>query len=372
MKPGFRKNGTKLNLYKVLLNASPFFVCAITFIIVRYGINNPGFIEKYYSSGIYPTIAETISFFSNKIPYSIWDIFWIVLFLFVIAGLIMVFIRKLSFSKYLLRFMQMIACLYSFFYLFWGLNYFRPSMDDRLGWQKLSMDEHNFRIVLDSLIDCVNRNYVQTRYEDYPAIEEKLGQSYSAWSSQLGFKYQDGKIKSKTILVSSLFAKSGISGYFGPLFSEVHVNYYQLPVDYAFTLAHEKAHQFGFANEAEANMAAFIVCTGSSDKRIRYSGYLHSLMYFLEDAKQLIDYHSYIEKIDPKVLDELRFRKSYYSRLRNIKIQKMHKNANNVYLKAQNIESGIKNYNQVVTLLITWYVYSGQILPDKTEIMAVK
>lgn len=372
MKPYLTSKGTKLHKFKILLNALPFVAFIITFITVRYGIKNPGFIEEYYSAGIYPVIADTISFFSNKISYSLWEIFWIVLILFVIAGLIMVFLKKLSFGRYLLRFMQMSAILYTLFYMFWGLNYFRPSMDNRLGWRGLSMDEHNFRVVLDSLIDGVNRNYIQTSYEDYPVIEEKLGESYRNWSSQLGLICPEGKRKSKTILVSSLFAKSGISGYFGPLFSEVHVNYYQLPVDYAFTLAHETAHQFGIANEAEANMTAFIVCAGSSDKRIRYSGYLHSMIYFLEDAKDLNDYHSYIDKIDKRVIDELRFRKSYYSRLRNKKIQKMHNNANNVYLKAQNIEKGVRNYNQVVSLLITWYMHSGQIMPDPSDIMAVK
>ena len=29
--------------------------------------------------------------------------------------------------------------------------------------------------------------------------------------------------------------------------------------------------------------------------------------------------------------------------------------ANNSYLKANNIEKGVKNYNQVVSLVISWY-----------------
>ena len=110
------------------------------------------------------------------------------------------------------------------------------------------------------------------------------------------------------MLFSSYFAKSGISGYFGPFFNEVHLNSYLLPDDYPFLLAHEKAHQFGISNEAEANLTAFIICTTSDDQRLQYSGYLFLLLYFINDASQLSDYKEYIKKIDKPVIDYIRFR----------------------------------------------------------------
>lgn len=357
---------------RILVNVIPFLIGIITFGCVRYSIYHPEAVEKYYSSGIYPVIADSISFFSNLITVSLWDIFWIVLTLIVITGVILVIIRKLSLKLYLLRFAQMASIFYTLFYLTWGLNYFRPSMDERLGWVSSRIDEAQFKIVLDSLIAGTNRNYCETDYSDYPVLETSIEESYFVWSKQLGLRWPTGKRMPKTILISSLFAKSGISGYFGPLFNEVHVNHYQLPVDYAFTVAHEKAHQFGIANEAEANMAAFIVCTGSGDRRVRYSGYLHIMMYFLEDAMQLNDYHDFIKKIDKDVRDDLSFRRSYYDNLRNKSMERLQDSANDTYLRTQHIEKGIKNYNQVVSLIMRWYMYSGQIMPGQSDAFAVK
>jgi hypothetical protein len=41
--------------------------------------------------------------------------------------------------------------------------------------------------------------------------------------------------------------------------------------------------------------------------------------------------------------------------LQNKKLLKVQAAANNVYLKTNFIKSGIKNYNQVVSLVISWY-----------------
>ena len=39
---------------------------------------------------------------------------------------------------------------------------------------------------------------------------------------------------------------------------------------------------------------------------------------------------------------------------------KMQTAANDIYLKANNIEKGVKNYNQVVSLVIDWYYNSDE------------
>jgi hypothetical protein len=161
------------------------------------------------------------------------------------------------------------------------------------------------------------------------------------------------------MLFSSFYGKLGLSGYFGPFFNEIHVNNYVLPVDYPFLLAHEKAHQFGITSEAEANFVAFVVCIRSGDQRLRYSGYQSLLLYFLRDASHLKEYKEYLNKIDQKVLQDFRSRQKYYAGLENITLSKMQTAVDNSYLKANNIEKGVKNYNQVVSLVIDWYYNSN-------------
>ena len=157
------------------------------------------------------------------------------------------------------------------------------------------------------------------------------------------------------MLFSSFFAKVGVSGYFGPFFNEVHLNHFLFPMDYPYSLAHEKAHQFGIASEAEANLVAFVICITSGDRRLQYSAYSFLMLYFLTDAAHMKDYKDYIEKIDKPVILDLRSRHRYYEALENKTLDKAQTAANDLYLKSNHIEGGVKNYNQVVALVISYY-----------------
>jgi hypothetical protein len=130
-------------------------------------------------------------------------------------------------------------------------------------------------------------------------------------------------------------------------------------MDYPFVLAHEKAHQFGVTSEAEANFVAFVICVKSEDQRLRYSGYQSLLLYFLGDATHLKDYHEYLDKISKNVIEDLRYRRKYYQGLENRNLSDMQSAVNNVYLKANKIDKGIKNYDQVVSLVLSWYYNSN-------------
>lgn len=345
----------------IIFNAIPYIIALSVFVVVKLSISNPGGVEEYYSRGIYPVIAGFISMVSGMVKYSLWDIFWAGLSLFVLIGLVLVILKRLSLKRYILRFTQMLALFYSLFYLTWGFNYFRPDLQTRLGWRVDKPDEATFRTVLDSLIVRSNETYTLIEPGTYAELDEEVERSYSHCRDLLAISYPNGIRPTKTILISSYFAKSGVSGYFGPFFNEVHINQYQLAVDYPFITAHEKAHQFGFANEAEANLAAFIVCTTSEDRRLQYSGYMHLLLYFLNDARHMQDYTNFLSKIDRQVMEDLMKREKYYDGLRNKKLEKVQTAANDVYLKTQNIERGVKNYDQVVALTIAWYTVSGKL-----------
>lgn len=229
---------------------------------------------------------------------------------------------------------------------------------ERIGWKTADSSEMFFKSVLDSLIEKTNYNYIPFSSSDYPAIEKLVEESYRIQSPQLGISYPNGTRRPKTMLFSTFYSKLGLSGYFGPFFNEVHVNNYLLPMDYPFVLGHEKGHQFGFTSEAEANLAGFVVCVKSRDQRLRYSGYLTMLLYFLRESAHMEGYKQYLSRIDQSVLSDIRFRQKYYDSLQNNTLSDMQTAANNSYLKANNIEKGVRNYNQVVSLVISWYYNS--------------
>jgi|WetSurMetagenome_2_1015567.scaffolds.fasta_scaffold06789_4 hypothetical protein len=355
---------TKTIFGKIAANSWPFLLAMIVFLSIRLSINKPELIEHYYSRGIYPYIAEFLSFFSSHVPFSLWDIFWVLIILLIISGLILVILKKIKFGWFGLRTLQLLALLYSFFYFVWGYNYFRPKIEKRIGWEIPKADEMYFRSILDSIISQTNFNFITISSGDYKKIDTLVEDSYRKISSELGINYPNGRRRPKNMLFSSLYGKSGLSGYFGPFFNEIHVNHYLLPMDYPFLLAHEKAHQFGITSEAEANLFAFVVCVKSDDRRLKYSGYQSLLLYFLGDASHLKEYKEYLSTIDNRVLQDLRFRQKYYQGIENKTLSDLQTIANNSYLKANNIEKGVQNYNQVVSLVISWY-YNTNLRKEK-------
>jgi hypothetical protein len=353
------KEAKKNKRRKMIVALWPFFLCGLVFLSIQFAIRNAGFVERYYSMGIYPTIAKFFSSFSKLFPFSLWDLFWVLLILLIILGLILVVLRKIKFWWFGLRIIQLLALLYCFFYLVWGYNYFRPKIEKRMAWESPKADEMIFIAVLDSIIEETNSNYISISSADFPKIDTLVEKSYNNQSKELGIKYPNGTRRPKTMIFSSIYGKLGLSGYFGPFFNEIHVNKDLLPMDYPYVLAHEKAHQFGITSEAEANFVAFVICVKSDDQRLRYSGYMSLLLYFLGEASHMKDYHEYFNKVDKKVIDDLRFRHKYYQGLENKNLSEMQSAVNNVYLKANKIDKGIKNYDQVVSLVLSWYYNSN-------------
>ena len=348
-----------LNFRKIILITWPLLLAMLVFLGVRVAIGNSSFVESTYSERIYPIVAATFSFLSHFFPFSLWDIFWVSTILAIIAALILVIFKKIKFGLYLLRVIQLVALLYSFFYISWGYNYFRPKIEKRLNWEIQPADEKLFLSVLDTLINQTNHNYISFTPDGYAEFNTLIEKSYLKNASELDISYPNGTRRPKTMIFSSFFAKVGVSGYFGPFFNEIHLNSYNLPMDYPFVLAHEKAHQFGFTSESEANLVAFVICTKSEDQRVRYSGYQSLLLYFLRDASRMKDYKEFISKIDTVVINDFHIRQKYYQGLENKKLSKVQTKANDIYLKANKVDKGVKNYNQVVSLVTAWYYNSG-------------
>jgi hypothetical protein len=351
---------------KIIMLLLPFFLAALVFLSIQFAIRNSDIVEHYYSMGIYPFIAKIFSFFSNLFPFSLWDLFWILIILLTVCGLVLVAFKRIRFGWYALRTMQLLAILYSFFYIVWGYNYFRPKIEKRISWESSKADEMIFQSILDSIIINANCNYVSISFSDYKKIDSLVEDSYRRHGSELGISYPNGTRRPKTMLLSSLFMKLGVNGYFGPFFNEIHLDYYLLPMDYPFVLAHEKAHQFGITSEAEANLVAYVICVKSGDMMLKYSGYQSVLLYFLKDASKMAEYKEYFNKIDKKVLQDFRFRQKYYQGLENKNLSKMQTAVNNAYLKANKIERGVKNYDQVVSLVISWY-HNSNLISEKTK-----
>ncbi len=279
-----------------ILPIAAIFTYGITVLAFRF----PSVTEKVYSQFVYPFIARLVSPFSNIFPFSIDDTFYILLIVTFLILLVLLIIKKISFAKAGKIILNVLAATYILFYLLWGFNYFREDLNTRLNLEQHEANTKAFITQLKNIVENTNKSWVSFENWNVESVDQNIEESFRKLAPVLKIKYPSGKRKPKSITVSRFFAQAGISGYYGPFFNEVHVNSYILPVEYPFILAHEKAHQFGITNEAEANFYAWLVCTKSNSKLLQYSANLHVLQYFLYQGYQLEEYPDIIAKLDNK------------------------------------------------------------------------
>ncbi len=308
----------------------------------------PIFVEEYYSQTFYPFVAKVISNLSNSIPFSIDDIFYLLLILVPCVLVLLLLIRKISFSYAGKIVLNTLALVYILFYVLWGFNYYRPQLNERLGIASSPTNQQKFLTVMEELIDQTNKLHCTFEDSDKNTIDSLIEDSYKNLATVLKIQYPMGFRTDKQITFSHFYAQSGITGYFGPFFNEVHVNKKVLPLEYPFVLAHEKAHQLGITSEAEANFYAWLVCSRSNSQHVQYSANLTLLRHFLNQAYKMKAYPKLLEKIDVPVKNDFNTISKHWAELRNEKMDRAASKVNDAYLKTNKIKGGIKDYRGVV------------------------
>lgn len=334
--------------------AFPIWLALATFGLTELFARHEAVTEKVYSQAIYPVVAFLLSFVSRWVSFSMDDAFYLLLAVLLIILLILMAFRKIKFGRFLLLILQTLAICYVLFYWFWGFNYFRSGVNDRLQIVKSKPDTVEFVSVFESLIAQTNESYCTFDHTSYSTLDSLVEASYQKNASFLKLKYPQGKRRPKPITLSSFFAKASIAGYYGPFFSEVHLNDSLLRIEYPAVLAHECAHQFGVTSEAEANFYSWIVCTRSESQQLRYSANISMVGYFLSQARRLHNFQDLVHQINKPVLEDLRKIQDHWEKMRNEKIDKVAGKVNDVYLKTNKIQKGIEDYFGVVQFVMDY------------------
>ncbi len=326
----------------------PVWLAVITFILTELAAANSNITEKIYSKGLYPIIASLLSRVSNIITFSIDDTLYIGLTLFIITLVVLLIFRRVNPGKFSLLLINTLTTLYISFYWLWGFNYFRVEINQRLNIPKQKPSAESFTYALDYLISSANSYRPDTFDISCADINILVEESYKEQSGFLNIDYPQGIRSPKPITFSRFFAKAAISGYYGPFFSEVHINSFLLPVEYPWTLAHEKAHQLGITSEAEANFYAWYVCNSSKNQQIKYAANLNALFYFLYEAKKMSGYKTTFSRIDKEVVSDMKQVINHWQTLRNTAVEKAASKANDTYLKTNKVKKGVDDYDGVV------------------------
>jgi len=348
----FLKNSLKSKTLYVVTTA------LLTFGLTELAAHYPIAVETFYSRGVYPIISTALSFLTGWIPFSITDLFYpaLILFLFLLIGFTI--LRKLRISQAFKQLLNTISLAYIAFYWLWGFNYYREDLNDRLSLSAATPSTEEFTTAFSALIEATNQTWMPMDSLDQETIQQAVSDAYAENHQWLQLD-RYGESRPKTPLFSRFWSAAGIGGYYGPFFSEIHTNYYLYPTEYPCVLAHETAHRMGITSEAEANFYAWFVCHQSADQRLQYSANSYLLRFFIYQARHLPEFKELIQPIREEVRDDFRQLQAHYRALSNEQVEKVASKANDAYLKTNKVKEGIDDYNGVIKYVMDYRSAKG-------------
>ncbi|MFI5186073.1 MAG: DUF3810 family protein, partial [Chitinophagales bacterium] len=253
------------NILNKLMRAWSWIVFILLAVLIKFSSLYPGFIEQYYSNGIYPAVSKIQRFLVGWIPLSIGDMIYGFFILVVLVKtwqlLNVLFKKKINRQYFLIGLKQILfffLLVYVFFYLLWGLNYSRKGIAQQLN---LKMSTYTLN-ELDTLTKVLEQRL------NYYAAQFKPSQRDSFYKKRNLFHegYESYKIASRFYpflnydpksIKPSLYSYAGnifgFEGYYNPFSGEGQVNT-TIPVfEQPFVACHEIGHQVGYGKENEAN-----------------------------------------------------------------------------------------------------------------------
>ena len=349
-----------------------------------------------YTTRIYPIIGSLLSPISGLFPFALGD-------LFIALSIVWVFfypIYEIKWRKQLAkrffflaakrgcypkkkvvfgRVAEYLLWVYAWFYIAWGLNYSQPNIYCRTGMKPVEVSKAKFREFAYRYADSINYLSEERRVksEETAFDDHRESQFNGMVDDGLKNRVRDAVLKgyneigakeginapfnqhphAKTMLFTPLSSMSGVTGSMGPFFCEFTLNGDIRPHDYPAIYAHEFAHLLGIANEGEANFYSYIVCTASSDKAVKFSGYYHIFFHVLRNVFDILgekEGEKFLKYIRPEIIQLAKSDRNYWLSKRCKVLDAAQDFIFDLYLRGNHVAEGRKSYSGVVGLILAW------------------
>lgn len=350
---------------KILINQSLIIlglIAAVNLLLVF--ADHPQAVEKYFSKGFYPVVCRILHTVFNLLPFSIGDLIYLFIvgyILYALVRIIALCIKKKFLQAGILTsriFIGVIAGIL-IFYLFWGLNYFRPPAAERLNLRDSTYTKTKLQRVTAILIDSANATRNRVTYSDLKQGNDAVYQTAVKAIVKLSGTSKEYRTYSPCIkpsLLTPLLNYLGTSGYYNPFTGEAQMNY-QMPVfNRPFVACHEMGHQMGYGAEDEANFVGFMAATGGHDRLLRYSAYNLAVNEFMHTVRytDTLMFKQLKQRISPAVRADFKTERLYWLSYQN-EINTVTSIFYDSFLKANNQPQGLDTYNRMVLLIIAMY-----------------
>ena len=332
-----------------------------------------------YTTRIYPIIGSLLSPISGLFPFAVGDIF-------IALSIVWVFfypIYEIKWRKQLAkrffflaakrgcypkkkvvfgRVAEYLLWVYAWFYIAWGLNYSQPNIYCRTGMKPVEVSEAKFREFAYRYADSINSLSEEFNGMVDDGLKNRVRDAVLKGYNEIGAKEGinapfNQHPHAKTMLFTPLSSMSGVTGSMGPFFCEFTLNGDIRPHDYPAIYAHEFAHLLGIANEGEANFYSYIVCTASSDKAVKFSGYYHIFFHVLRNVFDILgekEGEKFLKYIRPEIIQLAKSDRNYWLSKRCKVLDAAQDFIFDLYLRGNHVAEGRKSYSGVVALILAW------------------
>ena len=332
-------------------------------------------LSHFYACSVYPAIGSVLSSVSGLVPFAVGDIFIALSILWVLFCL-----RK---KTTLLKAAEYLLWIYVWFYIAWGLNYTQPNIYLRTGMKPAEVDKDKLREFAYRYADSINllsegrrvKSEEQESEERRVKSEEQESEEQESeeWKRRVSDAIQNVYEKMgrkeginapfnphphvKTMVFTPISSMAGVTGSMAPFFCEFTLNGDIRPHDYPAIYAHEYAHFLGIAHEGEANFYSYLVCTSSTDKAVKFSGYYHILPHVLNSVFNLLgekEGEKFLNHIRPEIIRLAKDDRHYWLSKRSKMLDAAQDFVFDLYLKGNNVSEGRKSYSGVIALILAW------------------
>lgn len=324
----------------------------------------PGFVEKYYSLGFYPLLSKVSRYLFGWIPFSVGDLFYLLISLVAIRWLYKNF-RRLRFEPqwFFIDIIAALSIVYLMFHVLWGFNYYRLPLHQSL---KLKSD-YTYDELLSTtqrFITKSNKMHRELGFADSVKVDLPYSQTEMMKMSINGYEnlqkeypqlaYSPRSIKKSGWSLGLTWM--GYSGYLNPFSGEAQVNNLVKTYKFPVVVCHEAAHQIGFAAENEANFIATLSTLHNEDPYIQYAGCIFTLRYLINEIARTDEskFYELVETINPGIMASFKEMRDFWIAYEN-PFGSFSTLFWDNFLKANNQIHGIKSYNYMVALVVNYY-----------------
>lgn len=250
---------------------------------------------------------------------------------------------------------------YALFCLLWGVNYHATGFCEEVGLsdQPVSVEAlrettQHFAAQLSVYSERVTRDEQGVFAEPRVDILACSTQVYDALAQEYPQLAMADR-RPKAMLFSPIMSATGFTGLFFPFTGESSVNVDSPAAWLPCTVAHELAHQRGYASEQECNLLGILASVKCESDAYRYSGYLTGYVY-LSNALYRADYDAWYavyQTLPDGVRADLSAQRAYWAQFEG-PVEQASEKVYDTFVKSYGEALGVQSYGAVVDLLV-WY-----------------